>query len=163
MCSVARNTGSMLVHAHDGCIDHLHHAIMSGGQRFHDLVPDASLPPANEAIVAARVWPIVLWQVAPRRTRTQDPEDAVEHATVIYTPNTARLVRQHLFDGSPFLITEFVAHDSKLRFGSLTHAPGGTIKPEGPIAANANALTLLPLLEHQQTWPDLPPVRAGRE
>ena len=24
--------------------------------------------PANEAIVTSRVWPIVLWQIAPRRT-----------------------------------------------------------------------------------------------
>src|SRR5258708_29930652 len=63
--SVARNAGSMLVHTHDGCIDHLHRAIVSGGKRFHDLVPDASLSPAHKAIVASRVWPIVLWQVAP--------------------------------------------------------------------------------------------------
>jgi hypothetical protein len=83
----------MLVHAHAGCIDHLYPAIVGGGQRFHDLVPDASLSPANEAIVASRVWPIVLWQIAPRCTRTQNPKDAIEHATVIYAPNAARLVR----------------------------------------------------------------------
>jgi hypothetical protein len=65
---VARDAGSMLVHAHDGCIDHLHRAIVSDGQCFHDLVPDASLSPAHEAIVASRVWPIVLWRVAPWRT-----------------------------------------------------------------------------------------------
>ena len=68
--SVARDAGSMLVYTHDGGINHLHRAIVGGGQRFHDLVPDASLPPANEAIVAGRVWPITLWQVAPRRTRS---------------------------------------------------------------------------------------------
>jgi peptidoglycan/LPS O-acetylase OafA/YrhL len=34
--SIARDAGSMLMHAHGGCIDHLHRAIMSGGQRFHD-------------------------------------------------------------------------------------------------------------------------------
>ena len=48
---VARDTGTVLVHAHDGSIDHLHRRIMTSGQRVHDLVPDASLPPPNEAIV----------------------------------------------------------------------------------------------------------------
>src|SRR5215831_15750602 len=44
---VVRDTGSVLVHAHDGGIDHLHRRVMTGGQRFHDLVPDASPPPTN--------------------------------------------------------------------------------------------------------------------
>src|ERR1700688_5095226 len=79
------------------------------------MVPDACLSPANEAIVASRVWPIVPWQVTPRRTRTQDPEDVIEHATVIYTSNAARLVRQHRLDGGPFIIAEFVAHRLELR------------------------------------------------
>jgi len=65
---VVRHTGSMLLHAHDRGIDHLHRRIMTGGKRFHDLVPVAGLPPAHEAIVASRVWPIVPWQVAPWRT-----------------------------------------------------------------------------------------------
>lgn len=57
----------------------------------------------------------------------------------------ARLVRQKRFDGVPFIIGEFVAHDSKLRFGSLNHAPGDTINPQSPIAADANNLISLPL------------------
>jgi hypothetical protein len=118
----------------DGGINHLHRRVMTGGQRFHDLVPDASLSPAHEAIVASRVWPIVRWKIAPRSTRTQNPKDAIEHATVIYAPNAARLVRQHRFDGGPFIITEFVAHDSWLRFRSLNHVRGDTIKPRWPAA-----------------------------
>jgi hypothetical protein len=39
---VVRDTGSMLVHAQDRGIDHLHRRIMTGGQRIYDLVPDAS-------------------------------------------------------------------------------------------------------------------------
>src|ERR1700737_2211536 len=132
--SVARDAGSMLVHTPDGCIDHLPHAIVSGGQRFHDLVPDASLSPAHEAIVASRVWPIVLWKVAPWRTRTQDPKDAIEHTTVIYAPNATRLVLQHWRDGGPFIVTEFVAQDSRLRFGSLNHVHGSTLTPHHPAA-----------------------------
>ena len=64
---VVRDTGSMLVHAHDGGIDHLHCRIMTGGQRIHDPVPDASPPPTNEAIVTGGPGTIGLRQVAPRR------------------------------------------------------------------------------------------------
>jgi hypothetical protein len=37
---VVRDRGSVLVHAHDGGIDHLHRRITTGSQRFHDLAPD---------------------------------------------------------------------------------------------------------------------------
>jgi hypothetical protein len=62
---VVRDTGAVLVHAHDGGIDHLHRCIMTSSQRIHDLIPDASPPPTNEAIVAGRAG---TWQVAPWRT-----------------------------------------------------------------------------------------------
>jgi hypothetical protein len=39
---VVRDTGSVLMHAHDGGIDHLHRGVVTGSQRIHDLVPDAS-------------------------------------------------------------------------------------------------------------------------
>jgi hypothetical protein len=62
------------------------------------------------------------------------------------TGHTARLVRQKRFDGlCHFIIGEFVAHDSRLRFGSLNHAPGDTINPQSLIAADANNLISLPL------------------
>jgi hypothetical protein len=73
--SIPCDAGSVLVHPHDGCVDHLNCAIVAGGQGFHDLVPDASLSPAHEAIVASRVSPIVLVQIALRRTRTFNPKD----------------------------------------------------------------------------------------
>jgi hypothetical protein len=38
----------------------------------------------------------------------------------------------------PFTIGEFVAHDSGLRFGSLNHALGGTIKPLRLVEADTN-------------------------
>jgi hypothetical protein len=62
---VVRDTGSVLMHAHDGGIDHLHRRIMTDGQRIHDLVPDANLPPTNEAIVAGGAGTIGLRQIAP--------------------------------------------------------------------------------------------------
>ncbi|MEH2476845.1 hypothetical protein V1282_000202 [Nitrobacteraceae bacterium AZCC 2146] len=48
---VVRDTGSVLVHADEGGINHLYRRVMIGSKRIHDLVPDASLPPPNEAIV----------------------------------------------------------------------------------------------------------------
>src|SRR5712672_870547 len=62
---VVRDTGSVLVHAHDGGIYHLHRRVMTGSQRIHDLVPDASPPPTNEAIVTSGTGAIGLRQVAP--------------------------------------------------------------------------------------------------
>ena len=135
--SVAGDAGPVLMHADNRRIDHLHGCVMTGGQRVHDPVPDARPSPANEAIVAGGVWAKVVRQIAPRRARTQDPKDAIEHAPVIYTRNAARLVRQERLDGGPFIIGEFVAHDSRLRFGSLNHASGDAINPQRPITAEA--------------------------
>jgi hypothetical protein len=125
--------GSVLVHADDRGIDHLHRRVTTGGQCIHDPVPDASPPPPNEAIVTSGAGTVVLRQVAPWRTGTQDLKDAIEHATVIYAPNAARLVRQHRFDGGPFVIAEFVAHDSRLRFRSLNHVSGRAINRQRPV------------------------------
>src|SRR5207302_10298728 len=94
--TIASDTSSMLMHADDGRINHLHGCIMACGQRIHELVPHASPAPANKAIVAGGVWAEVVRQIAPWRTRTQDPEDAIEHAAVVYTRNAARLVRQRM-------------------------------------------------------------------
>ena len=65
---VVRDTGSMLMHAHDGGIDHLHGRIVSRRQAIHDPIPDACLSPANEAIVASGMRSIVLGQITPWRT-----------------------------------------------------------------------------------------------
>jgi hypothetical protein len=43
---------------HDGGIDHPHRRVMTGSKRIHNLVPDASLPPPNEAIVTGGVGTI---------------------------------------------------------------------------------------------------------
>ena len=51
--------------------------------------------------------------------------------------HAARLVRQEWLDGGPFVIGEFVAHHSKLRFGSLNQ-PGDAINHQRRIAADAH-------------------------
>src|SRR5215475_8880466 len=90
---------------------------MSALAGSHDFGPDARLPPANEAIVTSGVRAEVVRQVAPWRPRSQDPEDAIEDTTVIHAWHAARLVRQHRLDGSPLIVSEFVAHDSALQSG----------------------------------------------
>jgi len=70
---VVCDAGSVLVHAHDGGIDHLHRRVMTGRQRIHDPIPNASPLPPNEAIVTSGAGTVVLRQSrqgAPER-RTQ--------------------------------------------------------------------------------------------
>jgi hypothetical protein len=77
------------MHADNRRIDHLHGVIMGASERVHNPTPDASPPPANEAIVARRVRTEVRRQIAPRCARTQNPKDAIEHAPV-FTRGTPR-------------------------------------------------------------------------
>jgi hypothetical protein len=46
----------------------MHRRIMTGGQRIHDPVPYASLPPTNEAIIASGAGTKGLRQIAPGST-----------------------------------------------------------------------------------------------
>ena len=63
---IVRNAGPVLVHAHNRRIDHLHRRIMTGGQRIHDSVPNASPPPANEAVVTSCAGTVGFRQIAPK-------------------------------------------------------------------------------------------------
>jgi hypothetical protein len=100
--SVSCDARPMLMHANNRRVDHVHGGIVRAGQCAHDLGPDASSSPTNEAIVAGRVRTEVNWQVAPWRSGSQDPEDAIEDAAVVHTRHTTRLVWQERLDGGPF-------------------------------------------------------------
>src|SRR5215471_11443030 len=100
------------MHAHNRRVDHLHGGVVGPGERAHNLGPDARASPANETVVAGRVPTEVVRQVTPWRPGPQDPEDAIEDAAVIHSWHTARLIGQHRLDGNPFVVGEFVAHDS---------------------------------------------------
>src|SRR5258706_7892689 len=63
-------------------------------------------------------------------------------------PNMPRGVRQHRLDSGPFIIAEFVAHDSRLQFRSLNHVHAGAINRQWPVVLLLNALNLLPLSGH---------------
>ena len=113
MLAIARDAGPMLVNPNDRGVDHLHGRIVSGCECIHDLIPDACLPPADEAIVAGGMGSVAVWQIAPRRTRSQDPEYAVENAPVVHTGNAAWPVGKHRPDGAPRAVSKFVAHGFK--------------------------------------------------
>lgn len=81
----------------------------------------------GKPLASTTTW--ILRQVAPWGPGSQDPEDAIEDTAVIHPWNTTRLIRQERLDGRPLKIGEFVAHDSRLQFGNLNHAPGAIINP----------------------------------
>src|SRR3954468_3616904 len=111
----------MLMHADNGGVDHLDSGIMGSGECFNDAAPDASPSPADKPVITGRVRAKMIWQIAPRCPGPQDPENAVEDTAVVYPRNATRFVRQHGLDGDPFIVSEFVAHDSPPQFGSLNH------------------------------------------
>src|SRR5262245_548662 len=109
----------MLMHADNGGVDHLDSGVMGSGKCVYDAAPNTSPPPADEAVVACGVRTKRLGQITPGCSGAQDPEDAIEDTAVVHPRNATRLVRQHRLDGSPFIIGEFVAHDSSPQFGSF--------------------------------------------
>jgi len=46
----------MLVHADNRCVDHLDSGIMGAGKCVDDAAPDTGPPPADETVIAGRVW-----------------------------------------------------------------------------------------------------------
>ena len=118
---------------------------MGAGKRGHELDPHARPSPANEPIVAGGVWAEDVWQVAPRRPRSQDPEDAIEDTTVIHSWQQHRLIRQHRLNGRPLVVREFVAHDSAPSVGGLNHGSAVRLNclakgPFGRYAPKADSL-----------------------
>ncbi len=126
------DAGGMLMHADNRRIDHLHGCVMRRGQRVHDACPDATRRQRTK-----RLLQVVYGQNSPAGRAmarpSVGPKSAIKYAPVIYTRNAARLIRQERLDGGPFKIGEFVAHGSRLWFGSLNHAPGDAINLPGPL------------------------------
>jgi hypothetical protein len=60
------------------------------------------------------------------------PEVAIQDPSVVHPRNATRLVRQHRLNGGPFMVGEFVAHDSSPQFGSLNHGSPGKRNAPGP-------------------------------
>jgi hypothetical protein len=53
LSSVLSNAGTVLMHADDRGVDHLHGSVMGASQGVHDLAPDARSSPAKEASPSA--------------------------------------------------------------------------------------------------------------
>ncbi len=84
---------------------------MSTGKCVYASGPDASPSPDDAKVAGA-----------------QDPEDAIEDMAVVHPRDTTRLVRQQWFDGSPFIVCKFVAHDSSPCLEALNHREYTTVK-----------------------------------
>jgi hypothetical protein len=98
----------LLVGANGRAVDHLDVAVMRCADNVHQPVPHACLSPSHEAIVAGGTRTITLGQVAPWRTRSQHPEDAVQHAAVIHARHASRLVGQQRLDHAPLEIGQVI-------------------------------------------------------
>jgi len=77
---------------YDVCLAYRHRSVDAAAV-VKELGPRARPSPTNEAIVAGGVRTEVVRQIAPWRSRSQDPEDAIEDATIIHPRHAARLVR----------------------------------------------------------------------
>ena len=62
LLSIGCDTGPMLMHAHDRCIDHLRRGIVNRGQRSHNLVPDASPRRCERNDCSESLWSVALWK-----------------------------------------------------------------------------------------------------
>src|SRR5215203_658750 len=98
-CLLFGDAGPMLMHTDNRRVDHLDRSVMGASENVHDLGPDARSSPANEAIVSSGVRAEVVWQIAPRCSRSQDPEDTIEDTTVVHPRHAAWFVGQHRPDG----------------------------------------------------------------
>ena len=92
-----------------GAVDHLDFAVVRDSDGVHQPVPHARLPPSHEAVVTGGAWAIALRQVAPRCTRPQYPEDAVQHVAVIDARHSSRLVGQQRLDNAPLEVGQIVS------------------------------------------------------
>ena len=95
--------------ADGGAIDHLDVAVMRDGDGIHQSGPHAGLPPSYEAVVARGAWAVALGQVTPWCAGAQNPEDAVQHAPIIDTRNTSRLVWEQWRDHSPLEVGQVIS------------------------------------------------------
>jgi hypothetical protein len=107
---------ALLMDANYGGIDHLQFAIMGLGDGIHEAVPNTCFAPSDKAIVAGGAWAVPLGQIAPWRTGSQHPEDAVQHAAVIHARHATGFVGEKRFDhascGISQVISAHASHES---------------------------------------------------
>jgi hypothetical protein len=110
------------VNTHDRTVDHLHVAAVRLADSLHQSIPDARFAPAIKAVVGFGVGAIALWQIPPRRSRSQYPKHSVHDPAVVLAPWPWTPLRQHWLDSTPLEISEVIAHDPLPKAtGSLNH------------------------------------------
>jgi len=81
------------MNANTGRVDHDDVTVISFGNGFKKTIPDTSLPPTDEAVIAGGWRTIPVWNFRPRRACSEAPKDAIQDPPVIDPRNAARLVR----------------------------------------------------------------------
>lgn len=100
----------VLMRPDNRAVDHLNLCIFAMRDGSQDAVPDARTSPPHEPVVAGRVGAVSLWQIPPRCSRPQDPEDAIQDPSVVHTRDASRLAGQDRFDETPLGVSEGIAH-----------------------------------------------------
>src|SRR5579872_6114708 len=103
------DVGGMLMNPDRGTVDRLEIPVISLRDRLKEPVPDAKLPPSDEAVVTGRARTIALGDVGPWRAGAQPPENAIEHLPIIRSRHAARLVRQQRRNDRPLEVSDLVA------------------------------------------------------
>jgi hypothetical protein len=97
------------VSANGSAVDHLDVAIVRGGDGINHPIPHACLSPPHQTVVAGGACAIAFWQIAPRRTGSLHPKDAIQHASIIDTRYALRLVRQQRLDHAPLEVGQVIS------------------------------------------------------
>jgi hypothetical protein len=100
----------VLMCANDRAVDHLNFGIVPMRDGGQNTIPDPSMTPSNKSVVAGGIGAVALRQITPRRSRPQDPENAIEHPPVIHTRDTSRPARQDRANQPPFGVGWSVSH-----------------------------------------------------
>jgi len=100
----------LLVGADQGGIEHQILVVGIAGERGEDLLPDAGLGPAREALVDGLVLAVSLRNVLPTRAGPQNPQNTVHKPTVIAAcpAGITGLARQKIRNPIPLRIRKFV-------------------------------------------------------
>ncbi len=99
----------VLVEADARTVDYDDLAVIGGGHGLQDTVPNARLPPANEAVVAGGVRTVALGNVPPGRACAKAPKNTVQNPPIIDARDAARLVRQQGLDDRPLPVAQLVS------------------------------------------------------
>lgn len=84
-------------------------AIMCGRNGVHHPIPDPSLAPSHEAIVASGARAIEFRQVAPWRTGSQHPEDPVQHPAIVNARHATRFVGEKRLDNESVEVSQVIS------------------------------------------------------